>query len=172
MTTIAWDGKHLVADRRCTSQSGVLRGTRKIYEAAGFVLGAAGRITEILPLVRWLTITYLAIKVTKPSGLADARDVLKSLELDTASRPTFKEDEAPSCIAVDIKTGEPWVITGERPEFSRIEEQFFAVGSGREFALGAMGMGADARLAVTIAHRFDVWTSKEMDVVEVPSWSH
>ncbi|NKX37344.1 peptidase S14 [Rhodobacteraceae bacterium R_SAG4] len=35
---------------------------------------------------------------------------------------------------------------------------YFAIGSGAEYALGAMAMGADAARAVQVAAEFDVWT--------------
>lgn len=42
---------------------------------------------------------------------------------------------------------------------------FFAWGSGDEFAIGAMGMGADAATAVEVAARFDTATGGEITVL-------
>ena len=38
------------------------------------------------------------------------------------------------------------------------EGGFYAIGSGRDFALAAMRMGADAKKAVKIASEFDIHT--------------
>ena len=40
---------------------------------------------------------------------------------------------------------------------------FYAVGSGKLVALGAMGMNAGAVRAVKVASRFDVYTGSEVD---------
>lgn len=42
---------------------------------------------------------------------------------------------------------------------------FFAVGSGQEFAIGAMEAGADARRAVEIAIKCDPWSGGEITVL-------
>jgi len=42
---------------------------------------------------------------------------------------------------------------------------FFAMGSGKEFALGAMGQGASAEQAVDVAMRFDPGTGGEIMVL-------
>ena len=47
---------------------------------------------------------------------------------------------------------------------TEIETDFVAIGSGNEFAMGAMAMGASARDAVLVAARFDVFTGGNIDV--------
>lgn len=43
---------------------------------------------------------------------------------------------------------------------------FFAIGSGKEAALGAMVMGADARRAVEVACELDMWSGGPVTVLE------
>jgi hypothetical protein len=48
------------------------------------------------------------------------------------------------------------VIYEKTPIPMKVLDKFSAWGSGRDFALGAMAMGADARRAVKAASRFDI----------------
>lgn len=52
----------------------------------------------------------------------------------------------------------------ERFMRSMIDGPFFALGSGNEFALGAMAMGASAEKAVEIACQFDPWSRGPVQV--------
>lgn len=45
--------------------------------------------------------------------------------------------------------------------------EFFAVGSGQEFALGAMAMGASAVEAVQAAGQLDVWTGGHVNQIQL-----
>lgn len=53
---------------------------------------------------------------------------------------------------------------GSQPEAAA---DFQAYGSGQQFALGAMAMGATARQAVEIAARYDIYTGGEITVMEL-----
>jgi len=53
-----------------------------------------------------------------------------------------------------------------QPAFVRIEDPFFAWGSGRDFALAAMYLGKSAGEAVEIACFFDAGCGKGIDVFE------
>lgn len=48
-----------------------------------------------------------------------------------------------------------------------IKDQFYAVGSGAPYALGAMAMGASPEEAVAIAARFDPNTGGEVEVLKL-----
>ena len=47
-------------------------------------------------------------------------------------------------------------------------DEFYAIGSGERYALGAMAMGARSKDAVGIAIRYDPWTSGEVNVLHMP----
>lgn len=47
------------------------------------------------------------------------------------------------------------------------DDAIAAIGSGREFALGAMGAGADPATAVAIACGFDIWSALPVHVLEL-----
>jgi hypothetical protein len=46
--------------------------------------------------------------------------------------------------------------------------EYFAIGSGAEYALGAMGYGASAVDAVAVASAHDVWTGPTVTMIEIP----
>lgn len=48
---------------------------------------------------------------------------------------------------------------------SVVSAPYYALGSGREFALGAMAMGADPEQAVRVAMRFDIKTGGQVTVL-------
>ena len=52
-----------------------------------------------------------------------------------------------------------------------VEADFYALGSGEQFALGAMAMGADAEQAVIVACQFDPWSRGPFQIerLEVPT---
>lgn len=47
-------------------------------------------------------------------------------------------------------------------------DDYFAIGSGERYALGAMAMGANAFNAVSVALRLDPWTDGEINVLQMP----
>lgn len=54
-----------------------------------------------------------------------------------------------------------WFISGP------LTGEFFAIGSGNEYALGAMAMGASAERAIEIACDLDVWSAKPVMVLRL-----
>ena len=54
---------------------------------------------------------------------------------------------------------------------SETENDFWAVGSGEEYALGAMAMGASAAQAVEVASQFDVYTGSVTENYVVVRWA-
>lgn len=143
MTTIAWDGRSLAADRR------VLAGTNYMGEAIkitrspdGRWAGAAGGSAECNQILAWVH-----------NGM--------------------KPDELPPSQATDDFCNVLVVYPDGKAElfskhgYSVAVKAPFAVGSGSEYARGAMAAGVDARGAVEIAMRFDMATGDGVDCVEV-----
>ena len=134
MTVIAWDGKIIAADKQA-SRGGLLRRTTKIlkFEIDGraFIAGFSG---------------------TEQTGL-----IMADWYASGANPNTF-----PACQTDGSKESEYWsnliIADGKKviqyslwPTSLLIEERFYAIGNGEDFAIGAMSAGADAIQAVEIA---------------------
>lgn len=141
MTTIAWDGVSLAADK----QMGGRYTAGKIFPlGGGCYLAGAGIYDQIVEVATW---------------------VVQGADED--KKPKFEHAEDASDILIVDAEGKAYWLTW--PFLRRVEltEKFVAVGSGAEYAIGAMAMGASARRAVQIATRFDPYTGKGMTVVKV-----
>ncbi len=141
MTTIAWDGVSIAADRLAVGQDGIKRPTRKLYDVGGYIFAGAGNQDEVVILSEWL-----------------AEGALSS------ARPTL--DGEPGGLAIDYR-GRAWIISGKHPVLQLLETPFWAVGSGREYAIVAMHLGRNAQQAVEIAATYDLWTGLGVDVVDL-----
>lgn len=54
MTTVAWDGKTLAADRKISSQGAVWRAAPKLREIPGGYIACAGNIEQIARFLKWV----------------------------------------------------------------------------------------------------------------------
>ena len=141
MTTIAYDGKTLAADR----QMGGWMNVGKIFKLkdGSYAAGAGNNFDAIRRIVAWL--------------IAGSKQ---------DARPEIREQDAPDLLIVDKHGVCNW-MTWPYHEGPVITEPFFAVGSGSEYALGAMASGMSARRAIEIACRFDAHSGKGIDAVRV-----
>ncbi|WP_295198738.1 hypothetical protein [uncultured Brevundimonas sp.] len=64
-------------------------------------------------------------------------------------------------------TGEIFYANGNLDLSGPLTADYFAIGSGDHFAMGAMAMGASAIRAVEIASDLDVWSGEGMTVLEL-----
>lgn len=137
MTTIAWDGRTLAGDRRGNA-GGMAYELSKIRRTAdGRLLGFSGDIGVGMLMLDWLD-----------------RGGARPPQQDTDRWATVLEitpDGACWCHGRDSR----W----------RIEQPFFAIGSGRDFALAAMALGRSAAEAVDLAARFDTGTGNGVDAL-------
>jgi hypothetical protein len=146
VTTIAWDGKTLAADRLRTVGS-VPTPATKIFRApkacahvqADFVVAMYG--------------------VAGDSGDAVA---FRQFVEDAGAKPALKNC---SIIVIDV-AGRCW-FSDESLRFHLCDLPSFGVGSGSEFAEGAMEAGKSAIDAVLIASKRDVRTGMGIDVLEL-----
>lgn len=138
MTTIAWDGKSLVADRQTTK--GSTRGTMcKIFQLNNNrFLAGAGDAVEINQVVHWM----------KAGGKKKMKPDIEESEF------LMLDKRGKKCYFMDHRLV-PMVC-----------ESFSAIGSGSDFALGAMAAGVDAERAIQIASRLDVFTGEGLDKIE------
>lgn len=112
-------------------------GVSKIRRVGRGIVGAAGDWDDILKF--W---EHLEGKPAKESGLNDDSEV-EGIELH------------PSGIYLYAASGKRY----------QIKDEFFAIGSGAPYAIGAMAMGATPEQAVALASRFDPATGGEIEVI-------
>ena len=141
MTVIAWDGKTLAADKQFNS--GGLRSTgTKIRRAGRDLVGCSGPVDASAALIRWY-------------------------------QDGAKKDEFPSCQKDKDRWGLLVVVTHEKrifcweqePVAFEIEDKKVAFGSGRDYALAAMEMGASSEQAVLLASKFECGCGNGVDTL-------
>ena len=142
MTVIAFDGKTVAADRRAV-HAGVCRTTTKITRHKNMIIGCAGDVDIAQSLFYW------AKQGFNPETFPDMRGG----EL-CASTIVIQDD------------GTIWLIE-RTPHHIEYHDPFFAIGSGRDFAMAAMALGKSAKEAVELACQFDVGCGNGVDVLEL-----
>lgn len=139
MTTVAFDGRTLAADRKM----GGWMDACKIFKLKdGRYLAGAGYYDQIVEVVAWID------EGAHPD-----------------KKPKLPEDEGSSLLLVE--EGAAYWLTWPYLRTVLVRDPFVAIGSGGEFALGAMAAGANARKAVEIACRFDPHSGKGVHSVKV-----
>lgn len=157
MTTIAWDGKHLAADRRHCSGSALHYDDCKIVTVENED-GTSTHYTSTGPAA-WLA-AWIA--------------------WDQGSNEEFPEPQNPRKLPVNtldgyqggivrLQGGECLMLDPRLPYWTTAGERW-AWGSGADFALGAMAAGATAAEAVVIASQFDPHTGSDADAVSGEDW--
>lgn len=142
MTTIAWDGKTLAADRMAT-YSFTKRKVRKLFDCGDYAYGCSGEFWQAHLIADWLR-----------SGAGNSGRVT--------------QDEISCCgIAVRKTDGVAFVVEGKSVVLTEIRDEFFATGSGHEYARAAMALGKTAMQAIALASRFDVHTGLGVDTIRV-----
>lgn len=139
MTTIAWDGKTLVGDRRVSVGTTTYSSTKIRRTADGRLLGATGDWYVACAVMDWLEKGG-----PRPDGQGSER----------------------WCTALEVTPdGRCWLHgrDGKWP----VEDGFTAIGSGREYALAVMAVGLDAKRGVEVASRFDPGTGNGIDALEL-----
>lgn len=143
MTTIAWDGKTLAADKRFTIGGCAATGT-KIFHLEDLLVGFSGSAAQAMEMLAWL----------------EAGE-------DPEEFPASQRD-ADDAVAVLVVRKGGWIDVYERTPFPmRIEDKFYAMGSGRDYALAAMHLGKTAREAVEVSCVFEVDCGNGIDELKL-----
>jgi hypothetical protein len=139
MTVIAWDGRSLAVDRLATS---------------------FGLAAEVKKYKRLSTKEVLVCYGDHDKGLIVMNWYEKGGDPEKYPKFQATDDWAGLVVASDkgIK------IYNQEPVPLVFEDKFQAWGSGRDYALGAMAMGADAKKAVEITCELNVYCGKGIDV--------
>lgn len=136
MSVIVWDGTTLAADTQCTHQN-MKRTMSKIFRHGDKLVAGVGDVRSVSAVRSWL----------------DAG-------MDPAKFPVLGDDDS-STVWVISKDG---LLQFERsPHPLVFADTKLADGSGRDYAMGAMAMGANAIKAVEVACQFDVYCGGEVE---------
>jgi len=127
MTIIAWDGKTLSADKM-TSFGGLHATTMKLRKIGGCLVGGAGATAHMNEMLKWIEDGCDA--ETLPSYQRDPKECVSLLVIGLDGKVKQYESS-------------PYPL--------QIENKFWAIGSGRDFAMAAMYLGKTSREAVKIA---------------------
>lgn len=144
MTTVAYSKKFgvMAADKMVREGSLKTGLTTKIFNRNGYLLGFSGRQDVAMLLLKWF------------------EDGAKEEDWPNP----FDDDELDTAVLVVSPEGE--VFCYERfPYPIRMENEFHAIGSGRDFAIAAMHLGFDPERAVEIASELDASTGSGIDVL-------
>lgn len=144
MTVIAWDGQTLAADRQRTfgGTPTTMRKARKIVAPDGrvFLVGCCGRSDFIQMFLAWL---------------------------EGGERPSFPVTEDFAAIVIDQRH-RIWVIHDTLIYVEVFGIALWGIGSGGNYAMGAMEHGATAAQAVKVASRLDINCGLGVDCVSFP----
>lgn len=136
MTTVAFRDGIMAADTQITAGDTKEGFIRKVWRADEYLVGFSGD-ADVAQKIRW----------KMDENEIDPLDYRFGLE-------TWPDDEMMFYI---FDGSQLWQIYQKGAAFY-CDAPFFAMGSGSNYALGAMAMGATARQAVAVAARFDVYT--------------
>lgn len=139
MTVIAWDGRTLAADKRCTL-GGLIVAVGKLKAHNGCLLAASGDSSMGRELVAWFCAGAKAS--AWPANNCDA--------------------DKGACLVVVVPDGTLWRYENG-PHPYRVESVPVAFGSGSEAAMGAMLAGADAAASVKIASQVNAYCGNGVD---------
>lgn len=145
MTVIAFDGSTLAADKQ-TCYGPLIRTTTKIHRVGDLLVGCAGDTATSVEFVEWV----------RRGRRAD-------------DFPKKQLDDKTSVSAVVIEADGSISSYDTAPYPIRIEDDQFAIGSGRDFALAAMHLGLSAHDAVEVAAVFDNTCGNGVDTLQLRS---
>lgn len=137
----------------------IVRNGEITFAAAGFL-----RTIQIL--------AYAKLVVPPVTDDPKAIDRYVALELIPAITSAFKDSAAETALQYSVLLvsvrGRVYCVNGDG-SYARNKNGFYAVGSGSEYALGALEAGATAKQAVKIASKYDTFTNKDVRQMKTES---
>lgn len=154
MTTIVYSAGKMAADSKCTSGGAFITKMKKIHRLAnGALLGTAGEAD-------FRDVVLLLGKV-KSHRTLPARAGLAALKIDFSGILVFPKGQIfYVSMGKDGDSDTAWY-----GQIIECQERFAAVGSGEQFALGALAAGRSAAQAVAIACRYDSFSAAPIHTV-------
>jgi len=139
MTTIAWDGKTLAADKLASTGNG--RGkTTKIFRIRDCLFGATGTQSLCIEMAEWFRAGAV------PADL-----------------PALQKDPNKNAGVLVVLPDGSLQKYESGPYPLPVDDEKFAIGSGGDFARAAMYFGLTAVEAIAVAEHFDVNTGNGVD---------
>lgn len=143
MTVIAWDGHTLAADKQGDCGGGKFA-TTKIHKINGHLIGGTGDYDAVMTMINWF---------------------------EKGAHP----DDWPKCQADEKRYANLLVISPQKEIFRyerepfpyKIEDKFFAAGSGKDYATTAMYLGKNAKEAVEITSALSTSCGMGIDTLEL-----
>lgn len=144
MTTIAWDGKTLAADKQASVAEMRAKVTKIRRLDSGDIVAFTGSYDYGMALAK----------------LYEEGDLLTNW-------PAFQADKD-NWTRLIVVNKHGLRVYERLPVALWFEEPFIAFGSGRDYAMGAMARGATAREAVLVANQFCIDSGLGVDSFEAP----
>lgn len=138
MSVIAWDGKSIVADKMMTNEGMQSIATKLFKLNSGEIAAFTGDLCEGLALIDWYNNGH-----------------------KKEDWPEFQTME--NFTRMVVATSDGIVFYDQLPVAVKIQDKFHAWGSGRDYAMGAMSMGATAMEAVEIACKHSIHCGNGVD---------
>lgn len=147
MTTIAYRDGVLAADTRAWGVDKVPVGNKtKVFRTKNnYLLGVSSAVIGCSRLVR--------------EWVEDGMD-MKSLPIER------NRDKVDFDALLISPKGECILLDGNWMPSDPVKSEFYAIGSGKDFAMAAMVCGQSAVEAVVTASKLDAWTGSEVDSVQ------
>lgn len=155
MSTIAYRDGIIAADTLASTGNKTMTGVRKIGRTDRFLFGLAGRFSGVHRIYNWV----------------------KEIEKDTSPHDFYKHMESLETLGLDAtvllveKDGTIWTMTDDGG-VCKVAATYESIGSGQDFALGAMYVGASASDAIEAACNFDPYSGGEVHTVSFDSPVH
>lgn len=142
MTVIAWDGFSLAADKRATN-NGLHRTVTKIARLRDHLVAVSGDYAKGNVLMKWFENGAIA-----------------------ADFPSFQQTPDWASLLVIDQSGQ--VMKYEQHHLPILfEDELYAMGSGRDYAMAALFLGKTAEEAVAVASVLDVDCGNGIDVLRL-----
>ena len=148
MTTIAWDGETIAADSQDTYNDMKTLSSQKLFridwdDGTADILATAGHGSAGMVFIEWYE--------GNPELDIDPQEY--KLAINDTNLVDWDDD-----FHILVWNDDGLFEVDRYYKMSKVDEPFFAVGSGACAALGAMHMGATAKEAVEIAKKIDLYT--------------
>lgn len=163
MTTIAFDGRTLAADRASWKNNYVWNEVSKVFKIR--VCDQANERLDLPKHARNGVNLAIEIYYAAAGNAAIVPEIIQWMEKGGARPYQDAGEEKTSCgLVVNANTGMPYYLTG-RMTLEPILRWPVAEGGGFEMALGAMLAGADARRAIEITMSRSSWAAAGVDSI-------
>lgn len=136
MTTVVCDRRGMAADKRMSDSGIPAFKTTKIQRVNGSLIGFCGNAEQALQFIEW--------------------------RRNPGPKPTFSE----ACFeALELTAGGDLLWWGAEMVAVTVEDDFFAIGSGAPYAMGALAAGLSMKKAIQIAAQYDSATGAEVQTM-------